>query len=421
MRYTGIIYKRTCLATMKSYIGQTIDEEERQKTWHNVNSYYTSPNSKIAKARVKYGINNWTYEILFTIVSNKKKVLRVLNKKEIYFINLFDSYKNGYNSTKGGNNFGKCNNIPITKPVILFNLEGVCLGEFKSSRDLCKFLNIPFTSSIHSSANNYTLVFNNDYLVYYQDNFSKEKLEEDLNSLVNYTRYRKIAQVDRFTGEIVKVFNTRDSFSPFNKELVIGVARGFRGVKLHGNFRWIFLDEYIKYPKEHWILEENYIKYPTVAVVCLDLLLNFIKRYDSITLAAKDQHQLNNIITSIVVSCGHNKNIITNDSIKLSSNLIWMYEEDYNLQKDLLNFHVFDNKASFYHVIQYNLDKTIKKVWISPREVEVNLGFNRSFLSKSCKNGNRCHNYIWKYYKDLTPDEKEKVNEFLKTQNNNGE
>ena len=43
MRYTGIIYKRTCLATMKSYIGQTIDEEERQKTWYNVNSYYTSP------------------------------------------------------------------------------------------------------------------------------------------------------------------------------------------------------------------------------------------------------------------------------------------------------------------------------------------------------------------------------------------
>ena len=45
----------------------------------------------------------------------------------------------------------------------------------------------------------------------------------------------------------------------------------------------------------------------------------------------------------------------------------------------------------------------------------------KSGISKICRTNQRYDSYIWKYYKDLTPDEKEKVNEFLKTQNNNGE
>lgn len=44
----------------------------------------------------KYGIDNWTTEILETIDND------LLNEKEKYWIEYFDSFKNGYNSTTGG-------------------------------------------------------------------------------------------------------------------------------------------------------------------------------------------------------------------------------------------------------------------------------------------------------------------------------
>lgn len=88
----GIIYKWTNKINNKSYIGQTCNEIGR-KNDHlkpRVKSHFHS-------AILKYGENNFLYEVIERDIPE-----HLLNEREIYWINFFDTYNNGYNMTKGG-------------------------------------------------------------------------------------------------------------------------------------------------------------------------------------------------------------------------------------------------------------------------------------------------------------------------------
>lgn len=94
------IYKITNKINQKSYIGQSIHIEERwkQHIYSSNNINHSSYNDYIHKAIRKYGIDNFTWEILEICPREE------LNEKEIYWIAFYDSYNNGYNMTPGGNN-----------------------------------------------------------------------------------------------------------------------------------------------------------------------------------------------------------------------------------------------------------------------------------------------------------------------------
>ena len=96
----GIIYKYTS-PSGKVYIGQTIDEKKRRKEFRNLNIKYAG--RKINHARKKYGPENFEYEVLerykFRVMERARKKL---NEREKYYIELYDSYRHGYNSDTGG-------------------------------------------------------------------------------------------------------------------------------------------------------------------------------------------------------------------------------------------------------------------------------------------------------------------------------
>lgn len=94
------IYKYTNKINGKSYIGQSIKLEKRKEEHerHYLNSNHSCYNTKFYCALRKYGLNNFSYEILEHGVYSSQE----LNELEIYYINYYDSYKNGYNSTLGG-------------------------------------------------------------------------------------------------------------------------------------------------------------------------------------------------------------------------------------------------------------------------------------------------------------------------------
>ncbi len=100
LRMIGIIYKYTS-PSGKVYIGQTIDEKKRRKEFRNLNIKYAG--RKINHARKKYGPENFEYEVLeryrFRVMERARKKL---NEREKYFIELYDSYRHGYNSDTGG-------------------------------------------------------------------------------------------------------------------------------------------------------------------------------------------------------------------------------------------------------------------------------------------------------------------------------
>ena len=93
----GIIYKYTSPSN-KMYVGQTIHEHVRYMRHKRIEG-----DNKFHRAIKKYGFENFTYEVIFTIDNDdRKRVKEKLDFMEHYYIRKYDSMNNGYNITAGG-------------------------------------------------------------------------------------------------------------------------------------------------------------------------------------------------------------------------------------------------------------------------------------------------------------------------------
>jgi group I intron endonuclease len=90
----GVIYCYHCIPTGKKYIGQTIHEKERKR--RHTTSCKNGVDNKFYRAVRKYGWNNFIYGII------EEYDDRVLNEQETFYIDYYDTFHNGYNSTLGG-------------------------------------------------------------------------------------------------------------------------------------------------------------------------------------------------------------------------------------------------------------------------------------------------------------------------------
>lgn len=102
--YNGYIYIIRNNVNNKVYIGKTRRTVEIRWRQH-INSvhYKAMQNIHFYKALQKYGVNNFYVETLEHITSNDKSdLIKNLNELEKYYIQKYDSFKNGYNSTLGG-------------------------------------------------------------------------------------------------------------------------------------------------------------------------------------------------------------------------------------------------------------------------------------------------------------------------------
>lgn len=93
----GYIYKIQNLINGNVYIGQTVKPVEKRFQQHRNN--YDKPYFSqliLYKAFKKYGLDNFSFEALEKVDNDK------LDEREKYWIDYYDSYKNGYNMTLGG-------------------------------------------------------------------------------------------------------------------------------------------------------------------------------------------------------------------------------------------------------------------------------------------------------------------------------
>lgn len=90
-----LVYCHTNKINGKKYIGITSKKAERR--WCNGKGYAIQQ-VKFNKAIQKYGWDNFTHEIL----EENIPTLEEANKLEKHYIELYDTYNNGYNSTIGG-------------------------------------------------------------------------------------------------------------------------------------------------------------------------------------------------------------------------------------------------------------------------------------------------------------------------------
>ena len=109
MNKTGI-YKITNKLNNNSYIGQSVDIFKRWLAHINPKK---SPDMIISKAIMKHGVENFTFEVLEFCKSED------LNALEKNWIARYDTYKNGYNATSGGDSrdykLGKLTEEKVTK------------------------------------------------------------------------------------------------------------------------------------------------------------------------------------------------------------------------------------------------------------------------------------------------------------------
>lgn len=102
----GVVYMFKNKENGMMYIGQTLYEKLRIKHHLYAASHFGSRNEgqPFVKALREYGIESFDYEILYKSdnIEDKAELKSILEEKERYFIEKFDSINKGYNVTKGG-------------------------------------------------------------------------------------------------------------------------------------------------------------------------------------------------------------------------------------------------------------------------------------------------------------------------------
>lgn len=92
----GFIYKIYNDINKKVYIGKTQKTVEERWAWHLRDYKYLYRTGKIYRAMRKYGPEHFFIETIEECEDSQ------LSQHEIYWIGYYNSYKNGYNSTLGG-------------------------------------------------------------------------------------------------------------------------------------------------------------------------------------------------------------------------------------------------------------------------------------------------------------------------------
>ena len=121
----------------KKYVGKTIrDPQERWKqhkqigkNLHNLAENNSARTMPIARALNKYGVDEFTFYVIETVDDES------VDERERYWIEKFDTYNNGYNSTYGGEGAVRdqstLNHINM-KEVDCYTLEGEYIETFRS-------------------------------------------------------------------------------------------------------------------------------------------------------------------------------------------------------------------------------------------------------------------------------------------------
>lgn len=239
------IYCFTNKINNKKYIGQSIQLKERynQHKRNHLNPDDKSYNSSFYRAIRKYGFENFNYEIL---EDNDSLTKEELNELEIYYINLYDSFKNGYNETQGGQtslHFTKLSDDNI------FEIKKQLKNTSKKIEDIAKDFNVSI--SLVSMINNGKAWYSNEYNYPIRDSRINRIKGERVNTAIfldkEILQIRK-EYVDYSLSELYEKYKDRCSFSGL-KKIVYGVNHKHLPVYKKKEKQWILNGTCIDYPR----------------------------------------------------------------------------------------------------------------------------------------------------------------------------
>lgn len=209
----GVVYKYTNIINNKVYIGQTIDEEKRKEKWREINSPYAG--SYINRAREKYGIASFSYEVIIEIFDEDRASLKKrLNTLEIKYIAEYRSSEEefGYNLTTGGGASGR---------------KQIVTNEARKNMSIAqKGIKKPMSEE------------------------GKRNISEAHKGKKSPWRYKKVCQLDKETGELIKIWDSlTEAAASFGDNRVSNLTYAIRGKyrhKFYRGYKWVYYEDFSK-------------------------------------------------------------------------------------------------------------------------------------------------------------------------------
>lgn len=320
----GIIYKATNLVNGKVYIGQTTRTLKRRKGEHlsDARNGSTDPFHNAIRC---HGEENFKWEVIDRADNDEE-----LNQKEIYWISYYNSYiyaenSNGYNATRGGNNFWIGENNPMygkrspnAKSIIQLSLDGEFIKQYPSAREGAKAVNGHYGNIISCCRGKLTHVYNSIWI--YEDDYNELTVKQRVSE---YNKKRDKNTVVQLTinGEFVAEYPTaKDGAKAVNGSgtSITACCRCEPKYKTHKGFIWMYKSDY----EDESIRQERINRAINHEggrpIVQLTIDGQFIKEYQSIKIASKD---FNNGESNIGACCRGKQ--------ETAYGYKWMYKEDY--------------------------------------------------------------------------------------------
>ncbi len=131
--YEGYIYLiSNNIHSEQVYIGQTVRDIETRWNEHVDKAGDLTDCTKLYCKMRAYGISNFNIQpVEKHECFDKNLLIDTLNQREKYYINIFDSYKNGLNSTPGGRDLVHSE----TREVYQYDIYGNLIAKFDSVQD----------------------------------------------------------------------------------------------------------------------------------------------------------------------------------------------------------------------------------------------------------------------------------------------
>ena len=401
----GVIYKIQNKINKKAYIGQTTRErgfndryDSKGKGIERVYNYYCYNkksnryyNKHLFRSINKYGFNAFDITYILDVAFSQEE----LNIKEKVWILVYDSFKNGYNNTIGGDGVrgikGGLN--VLSKSVMQFSKEGKYIKTWNSVSEASSYYNTD-TSNITSCCKHKTYIAVG-YIWIYKEDYLKNPIVKPYKSNRNITNKIPIIQLS-LQGEFIKEWESMyDAMNILHIDNRLISECCNKKTKSAGNYMWMKKEDYLKNKKIKPYKKKNKHK----NVVKLDLRGNLIKEYISVRQAALSIKSSTKNIESNIIACCKGKQ-------KSAYNYRWMYLKDYNYNinniKPIERLH--DSKPKV--VIQLDLQNNFIHKWNSLLEADKNTHINFKNISACCRHKRKTtHGYKWifaeEYYKEI--------------------
>ena len=305
--YTGYIYSITNEINGKSYIGKTNDLVRRWKE----HCYSHGGTAILDKAFKKYGLEHFVFDIVAQIpFDNIEELNDVLAQLEMYYIELYDTYRNGYNATVGGDGTSGYKQSPETTEKIRQANIGRTVSDETRERISISRTGIHHTEEAKEAIRQALLY--RDHSIYDRIAEKRRGVKRDPNVIMKgaVKRRKPILQYD-LQGNFINEYPGIKFIEGFEGKNISACCRG--RLRSTQGYIWRFKEsedflKKIEIPSKWHTFKK--------AVVQYDLNGNLVAEYESIAFASK----VTGIETSDICSCLKGRNAT-------SGRYIWRYKE----------------------------------------------------------------------------------------------